>query len=185
MINKRLFWPLLVWLNMSLALLPVKAAEPGYSDGMVRAAVIFGILRFAEWPEILSTQEKVVLCAVGQSPAVEAIGSLKTLPRIGQVVVEYRGALSPSQLRGCQAVIMGRRTGSQLPLAPSALLICDECDPAAHGVAAINLMQLDNRIQFEVNLDRVREQKVNLSASLLELAARCSSRGTEVRGCND
>lgn len=165
---------------------PVKVmADPVYSDGMVRAAVIFGILRFTDWPETPHSREQVLLCALGESPSERAISSLEKLPSIGASQLRYiSGSEAYLRMHDCQAVILGQHAPA-FPLAESVLLICDECASESQNSAAVSLARRGDRIQFEVNLDRVREQGISLSASLLELASRCVSSDQRVRGCND
>ncbi len=161
-------------------------ADPVYPDGMVRAAVIFGILRFTDWPDDRISNNEVLLCAIGTSPSEEAISSLAQLPSIGEHRLRYRAMpASLAQTEPCQAAILGRDAPETLRLSQSVLLICDECQSGMREQASVTLARKGGRIQFEVNLDRVRAQRISLSASLIELASRCVSSEQRVRGCND
>jgi hypothetical protein len=157
--------------------------HPIYNESLVRAAVIFGILRFTSWPENFKPAGEIELCAIGASASANAIASLKTIPSIGQTTISYLG--NPSSIFGCHALILGE--GDQLDLdgTANALIICDNCSPTIMTRSAVILRRNDNKIQFEINLDRVEENKLSLSSSLIELASRCSSTNPAIRGCDD
>lgn len=161
------------------------ASASSYKESLVRAAVIFGILRFTEWPEDNAPQDSIRLCTIGESASSEAISSLKQLPAIGQVSVDHVKIKSWEAGTQCHAAVLGKDI--QLPDSAfrSMLLICDGCSDQMNSMAAISLARQDNKIRFEINLDRVEEQKLSLSSSLIELASKCSSASRSIRGCND
>lgn len=164
---------------------PVQSDHKAYTDEMVRAAVIFGILRFAEWDGQQPTEDHLELCAYGESPSVSAIQTIAKLPKAGSAELNFIPDAEQSNFADCDALILGDHR-KPIDTPPSGvLLICDECSEQFRPRAAISLMQEDSRIQFEINLDQVRAQQINLSASLIELAASCSSSDPQIRGCDD
>ena len=156
-----------------------------YSESMVRAAVIFGILRFTEWPNTSEIKSVVHLCTLGKSPSSQAIRNLEKTPSIGQRTVLVSVDVDPKKLEQCDAIIVGR--GASIPDKPKkpVLWICDECRQVNDKFYAIKLILKDKRIQFNVNLDNINEQSINLSSSLIELAAYCFSSDPNIRLCND
>ncbi len=183
----RFFRPFAMWLFCMAPVLPVGGqAEERYSDGMVRAAVILGILRFTDWPESRDATATLQICSLGRSPAIEAIGNLESLPSIGETSVVHQDKPTANNFGDCHVLLIGSDAFTDVSAWPlGLLLICDECDVALAEQWMINLMRIDNRIQFEVNMDRVLEKKISLGASLLELAARCSAKQNQIRGCDD
>jgi len=163
----------------------LEANQSSYNESLVRAAVIFGILRFTDWPEVKAPDEQVKLCAYGPSPSANAISELKNIPGIGSTRVIYEFIDRREDLGTCHAVIVGKNVSLERFVDTPTLLICDGCSADLSAKSAINLSKSDNRIQFEVNLDRVEEQQLSLSSSLIELAARCSSSNPAIRGCNE
>jgi uncharacterized protein DUF4154 len=161
------------------------SAEPEYSDAMVRAAVIFGILRFTDWPVKKRDNDSVRLCLYGNSPSGSAIAKLDKIPSIGRKTVTVTTNPPLANINNCHAVIVGHDAPVLQNITDSVLLICDECDQTESEVFAIHLLIKENRIQFAINLDRTQEQQINLSASLIELAASCSSSNPNIKACDD
>jgi len=159
------------------------ASKPVYNESLVRAAVIFGVLRFTSWPESFKPQGELRLCAVGESASASAIASLEKIPSIGSTLIIYSNG--PADLSQCHAVIAGEDEAVNLGQSNAALLICDSCNASIMASSSVVLQRTENRIQFEINLDRVQESELSLSSSLIELAARCSSTNPAIRGCDD
>lgn len=160
-------------------------AETSYEASSVRAAVIFGVLRFTRWTDNVSEERAIRLCTYGSSPSGATISNLSDMPKFGQLTIELRLDISESELDACDAVIVGDKALRLDPLPPSLLVICDSCEPAKQSAFAIQLVQVDNRIRFEINLDQLQQQQLELSASLIELASKCSSSNPNIRGCDD
>jgi len=180
--NAALWGPTLITLMCCASLHSQASSRTAYNESLVRAAVIFGILRFTQWPEGQVDSHEVALCSYGDSASSRAIAGLEKLPSIGQTKVVYRDDVN--SVDGCHAVIIGKGKSLLAPQAPT-LLICDDCDVATASKASITLNRIESRIQFEINLDRVDEQRLSLSSSLIELAASCSSTNPAIRGCDD
>lgn len=161
------------------------AGQSAYDESLVRAAVVFGILRFTTWPEQSETSQEVRLCAFGDSASARAIAGLKATPGIGEREVTYHEVSTVSALVDCHAVIIGDGVSVPQRLPNAILMICDGCESTTKALSSITLTRMDNRIQFEINLDRVQEQRLNLSSSLLELASLCRSSNPAIKGCRD
>lgn len=175
-----IFVVILISLSCSLV-----AKEVSYSDAMVRAAVIFGILRFTTWPEAKNSDESITLCTYGSSPTDAALSQLESIPQIGKKTVILKANIAKEEFSNCHVVIVGHKYIKKIELSHSTLFICDECDTPNNAVYGINLVRQDNRIQFSVDLDCIKEQGINFSASLIELAASCSSSDVNIRACNE
>lgn len=157
------------------------AVAATYSDGMVRAAVVFGILRFTGWPTEKYPASDIKLCAHGDSDTIRAIDQLDPIPAIGNIKVDYAHDDAMS-LDTCHAVILGNGM-PDIYRDSATLLICDECGDAAKNQSAIVLDRGGSRIEFHINLDRVKEQGLKLNSSLIELAASCTTTDPAIRGC--
>jgi len=186
-IPKRL-WRLLVFAGLIcicfLFSLNSLASQKGYNESLVRSAVIFGILRFTDWPESKAPDGLLKLCAYGFSPSSNAISELKSIPKIGRTQVVFEQLDDLNELESCHAIILGASV-ENVQLKSPTLLICDECSDGYVHESAIRLSKNENRIQFEIDLDRIDEQSLSLSSSLIELASRCQSSNPAIRGCND
>ena len=161
------------------------AGKSAYDESLVRAAVVFGILRFTSWPENFAPDNEVSLCSFGPSASASAIASLNKKPSIGKMSIRYKEVQAHSELAQCHAVIVGEEVSISAALPTPTLIICDGCDSVTKELSAIKLARIENRIQFEVDLDRVDEQELSLSSALIELAVRCSSTNPAIKGCRD
>lgn len=179
----RPFFALLISLIIDIS--SANADQHGYSDSLVRAAVIFGILRFTQWPDENSDSNEILLCTFGKTSSGNGMSKLESIPNIGGKTVKLKNLRSNTDFKGCHALIVGQGVSINNLEIKSTLLICDDCLARDNDLYAIRLMRNKNRIQFDINIDRVEQQNINLSASLIELAASCSSTNPNIRACND
>jgi len=156
-----------------------------YPESMIRAAVIFGILRFTEWPENIEESKRVNLCTLGKSSSGETIKRLEQIPSIGNRTVTLSIDVHRERLEQCDAIIVGHQTQVPERLNKSILWICDECSQVNSKRFAIRLILKDKRIQFNIDLDQIHQQQLSLNSSLIELAASCFSSDPAMRMCND
>lgn len=175
---------LLIALCIGLASTPASLANEEYADGLVRTAVIFGLLRFTEWPDAEKPLKTIQLCSLGTSPAIGAIQRIPDLPKIGNKQLLYQQKDAKQPLEACHVLLVGMGVKASNSLPHAHLIICDDCEDSYQTLWMVSLIRRDDRIQFEVNLDRAEEKKLKLGASLLELAARCSSKRRRIRGCD-
>lgn len=174
--------------SILLATAPISDAfgNEAYSDteARVRAAILFGILRFTYWPDSHSPIDNIRICVSGNSPIAASLSSMPSIPQIGshKVTIEDLQADS-SQL--CHAHIVGNTTTEPNTPTYGALLICDNCRPEHTQKAAIDLHRVGDVVRFDINIDKLEAHGIELSASVIKLADRCSSSNPEIRGCND
>ncbi|HEY2929752.1 YfiR family protein [Piscinibacter sp.] len=145
-------------------------------EGELKAAIVFNILLFVEWPpeSLPDTGGSLVLC-VGPNSALNA--SLKGLNErpIRNHRLEVRDLPPASSATTCHAVFVGAAdrmrlaAGLKAQRAAGALVVSDDID-APHDTTAIVLQRIGNRIAFEVNLQPVRQARLQLSSKLLRLA---------------
>lgn len=167
------------------------ANAESYDESLVRAAVIFGILRFSSWPD-QDNSSVIKSCGFGQSPASSAMQNLSDgMPKIGNNKLQYQRLEALSGLDECDVLVAGAKPEqsdifelyAQLDNNHTTLMICDECDPELKSYASVNLVKREQRMQFQINLDRAEQQGVRFSPSLIELAASCYSTRLESEFC--
>lgn len=152
---------------------------------MVRAAVIFGILRFTQWPSEKLNGVSLTLCALGISPTSNAIETLPRIPSVAKFKLNYRHYESFDDTQDCHAIVLGVNPQGQAINLHNTLLICDGCDDPFIERSAIRLFKQAKRIQFGINLDRIDSQGLSLSSSLIELASQCYSSNPAFSGCRE
>ncbi|MFC3094515.1 YfiR family protein [Alteromonas sediminis] len=165
----------------------VHAAENGeaQNESLIRAAVVFGILRFVDWPEQHAPKDIINLCEYGESEVAEAIRSLNGSRKVGKrkVVVKTLNKTNTTEL--CHALLIGEESPA-IPLQKTpALAFCDNCEQEYRDMTSVVLKRNENLVQFEVNLDHLDQQDIRLSASVIELASKCYSSNPSIKGCSN
>lgn len=183
--KKRLVVALSFLFSVPLASISFAYADISQKESKIRTAVIFGLLRFASWPDGRHPVDKITLCEAGKSVTAKTIKDLRSIPKIGKYTIESKSVDTSMPIDDCHAVLIGKDS-PQLDFGDnSVLVICDDCDPPSVSVSAINLKRKDNLIQFEINMDHIEQRNIKLSATVLELASKCSSSNPAIRGCDD
>lgn len=175
-------------LGLVLAMTAVadNSRSTGYhdSESRVRAAILFGVLRFTYWPEDSAPKEHINLCISGQSNIANSLAAMPSIPQIGSYQVKLIDH-KPDSNQACHAHIVGDASDHTESSEYGALLICDDCDAQTAQNTAINLNRVGDVVRFDINLDKLEEHGVELSASVIKLANKCSTSNPEIRGCND
>lgn len=167
-----LFGPLaraaLVSMGLALALASAQAAD----ESELKAAIVFNVLVFVEWPEELKT---IDLCVATDNPLLPALrqldgrelGNHKTF-KVQEVKAD---ALSPS----CRAAFVDAADRTKrAPLVKSlselgVFMLSDDPEAPPRSTAVV-MQRVGTRIALDVNLPAVRQAKVQVSSKLLRLA---------------
>lgn len=167
-------------LLLSIAALPfpqgaARAADNRvFEETEVKAAFVYNLLKFVEWPpETLAAEGPVHLCYAG-IPAMQA-GALRKLEgkmvqgRVLQVLPAHREAA----LKGCHAVMLGggmATLAAQYP-AEHGLLTIGEEDFIDQG-GMVGLISVGEKVTLEFNLDSLRQAKLRIPSNILGLGRR-------------
>jgi YfiR/HmsC-like len=163
-------------LALALALLqPARAVDMG----RLKAAVVYNLLLFAEWPtEALPTEQPALhLCVDAASAPLESLLALAGKP-VGTRRLEVRKVPATAEgLRACNAWY--REGPAPVPSGTvwravqrhSVLTICTG-ELREDGGAAIYLSESNGRLYFDVDNAAVRQLGLQLSSKMLRLARR-------------
>lgn len=165
---------LLCGVMLLLTLSPAHAAPSEYE---LKAAFIYQIARFVEWPPTgmpVNTGEPLRLCVLGSNPFGAALGSIRGKPvnerRMEVSLLDMDAGISecailfitaPAEKHLERIAALSRGAG--------VLTIGDTQGFAGRGVM-VNFFQQDGKIRFEVNLDATRHGGLKISSKLLSLA---------------
>lgn len=165
---------LLCGVMLLLTLTPAHAAPSEYE---LKAAFIYQIAKFVEWPSAgapVNAGMPLRLCVLGGNPFGPALESIR-----GKPVNERRMEVSlldmNAGISGCAmlfiAAPMERHIEriTALSRGTGVLTIGDTQGFAQRGVM-VNFFQQDGKIRFEVNLDATRHDGLKISSKLLSLA---------------
>ncbi|MCB1896820.1 MAG: YfiR family protein [Rhodocyclaceae bacterium] len=143
-------------------------------EDQIKAALVYKIAKFIEWPADAVRDGVLVFCAFGDSPVVAALAAIE-----GRAVRAYRAKFSRLEAPagavagGCHVLYLA--TGAVRDRTPVAhggraiLTVGDSEDFAVRG-GMVGLVSSGNRVSFEINLRAARAAGIRIAAPLLELA---------------
>ena len=145
-------------------------------EARIKAVLVIRLVKFVEWPGE-TRAEPLNICTWGESNTAAALQTLQ-----GQSVrereIRVRKLTSSSagpDLRGCQVLFVTEGVRELSPGLlynsgnPAVLTISEMPDFSKRG-GIISLVQLDNRMAFDVHLRYAREAGLQIGAPLLQLA---------------
>lgn len=146
------------------------------SDAEVRAAMIYNIARFVQWPQTATQQERFDICTLGDNDVSGALGSLAGKELNGAPAV-VRAVQRDVDLSGCHMLYIGvdevtRMATLVKPLADnhvSTLTISDAPSFLALG-GMVQLVVLNDRHRFRINRELAEKANLGINAKLLQLA---------------
>jgi hypothetical protein len=159
-----------------LALLTAPATFAQYAEAEVKAAFVFNVAKFAEWPaERLPAGAPLRLCVLGTPGGPGSFGDA-LLALEGKTVhgrvLEVRAGTTLAPLRPCHLLVL-------VPDAPEArralaeaqgTLTFGDGDGFIDAGGMIGIAVAERRVRFDVNLEAARRGDIRLSAQLLRLA---------------
>lgn len=150
------------------------AAERGDANE-VKAAVIYNLLLFVQWPTQPAPGGNLKLCVFEEGALTTALRQHENKPVQGQSLRILRVGTAPQDFDGCAAVMV--ETGSQEVLARlrlvaygRALLILAEGTSALDRGAMIGIHGDGGRIGFDINLRAMKSSGLGASSKILRLA---------------
>lgn len=161
-------------LVLVLALLPAPAQTQAVDERMLRAAMVYRLLMFAEWPQGGAGEPYFHLCVVsGDAQTRRAFQSYLDQPLKGRrLAVHARTPLA--ELGDCEAVVFdgidAQLAGDKIAqLAERPILTLAADLPRSAG--AMIVLSLDkDKLGFEIDLGALRRAGLRLPARVLELA---------------
>ena len=170
---------LLCGMMLLLALTPAHAAPSEYE---LKAAFIYQIARFVEWPGTpVNTGAPLQLCVLGGNPFGPALENIRGKP-VGERKMEVSLLDMNAGTRECAMLFIAAPAEKYLERiialsrGTGMLTIGDTQGFARRGVM-VNFFSQDGKIRFEVNLEATRQGGLKISSKLLSLA-RITDSGT-------
>lgn len=156
-----------------LLVLPVSvpAAEDGELENKVKAAYLYHLIRFVEWPRPPQSGT-MRLCIVGAPDMGNLLGELSNRQVQQDVLlsIESGDAIDPSR---CQMLFIGRADTRndwlQRLRGKSVLTVSDRDNFASQG-GMIGFYRDNRKIRLEINPDALRTANLRASSKLLEIA---------------
>lgn len=155
-----------------VVLQPVSGAEPALDEYQVKAAYLYNFISFTEWPAL--DGDELQLCVYGPDPFGEELDALAG-KSVGRRTLTIARISTVDLVDTCHAVFLTHDVIGNVPRildrvrARPVLTIADSPGAALQGVG-INMRNEGDRVVFDVNIDAVHAQGLNLSFRLLRLA---------------
>jgi len=141
---------------------------------LIKAAFIFDMLKATQWPK--ARPGRVVLCVLGQDPFGAAWRSIEGRP-LGKSKLDVASIAAAGDIAGCDALFLGTSERARWPQIRDALgtrpiLTMSEMVGFARDGGMVALLDVDNRLRFDVNLKAVRKAGLSINTDALEQANR-------------
>lgn len=173
------------WANLRPAPAAGFAIAAGQREYLIKAAFIYDLIKATQWPKARS--KDVMLCSLGRDPFGSAWQSIAGKP-IGARKLQITTLKTHNQFSDCDVLFIGmsertRWSRIRADLAARPILTVSEMAGFARDGGMVAMMNVDNRLRFDVNLRAVQDAGLVINTDALEhanavhaLAARDSGR---------
>lgn len=159
-------------------MLPIRITHAQLSpiEYQVKAAFLYQFFKFVEWPPqaFHATNQTICIGVVDGGPMVRALQSVEGKEAKSRRVVVKRFK-EPEELEFCHILFISsgmedRMTEILNRLKGTSTLTVSDIDGFARRGGMINFITVENKIQFEINIETAERAKLQISSHLLRLA---------------
>jgi hypothetical protein len=158
-----------------LALCAAAHASPSNQpdeEGALKAAIILNLLRYSSWPERAPAGAPITVGILGRASFAGALRPALEGKSIDNRPIRVIEIAAPVDPRCCQAIILGLDKSADLKQILAALrgarvLTIGEVDRFLEYGGAVNLLEVDGHMSFEVSIEALDRSGVEISAKLL------------------
>jgi hypothetical protein len=152
------------------------AEDERFGEYEVKAAFIYNIAKFVEWPEKALSESKSVfnLCIIGADPFGRSVQQIE-----GKIVkgrrLEVTRVASVREVKGCNALFISRSEKERLAGITEAagslsVLTIGDTEGYAPGGVMVNFRLEQRKVRFDIDLEKTKRSRLLISAQLLKLA---------------
>jgi hypothetical protein len=157
---------------------PATARDHGVEEYQLKAAVIFNLAKFVEWPPetLKGPADPITICLIGESPIAGPLQQAVGGKMLAERHFMFKQLPDARQGVGCQILFFSSSAGRGrwrpllADIRASGVLTVGEADRFAQEGGMVNLKTDGERIQLEVNLQAAEQGHVWISSKLLNLA---------------
>ncbi|KMP12141.1 hypothetical protein UR09_01815 [Candidatus Nitromaritima sp. SCGC AAA799-A02] len=158
-----------------LAFIPGTASADSLPrEYVIKAGFIYNFTKFISWPVGSGSETSFGFCVHGRDPFGSVLDELASVRKVNGKPLVIKRQTRITDLSSCHIIFIPQSKSSKLQEVIRAvkgfpvLIIGDSPGMARRG-AGINLVILNNRIRFEINLDSISEAGLKISSELLDL----------------
>lgn len=160
------------------------SADTPLPEYQVKAAIVYKVAKFVDWPAdaFISPSAPVVLCVAGDDPFGQYIDNLHGETIHGRPLIIRRSGINRKALGRCHIVFIGDASEKDTvfeSIADNPVLTIGDAKGFAEAGGMLGLSIDNNRVAFEVNLIAARGARLDISASLLQLATIVTSQAIQ------
>jgi hypothetical protein len=154
------------------------AAEPtaAPTEYQVKAAMLFNIAKFVEWPEgtFGSPAAPIIIGILGENPFESALDAARDRSVRGRKI-QLRHFTSVEDVTGCHILFISRSEKRNLleilrALGENALLLVGDMEEFAQRGGMINLALQNESVTLEINVDALNRAGIKVNSRLLNVA---------------
>lgn len=155
---------------------PPLQAAPSPKENEVKAVLVFHLTRFVSWAATPSNDTAFVIGVLGPDPFGGALDAVVKGEKLGERPILVKRATMASDLRDCQIVYVSPEAReADLRIfetlgASSILTVGESSDFLVNGGMIRFKKNPERKLRLEVNLRRIRDHGLNVSAQLLRVS---------------
>ncbi|HEX8012127.1 MAG TPA: YfiR family protein [Casimicrobiaceae bacterium] len=145
-------------------------------EHQIKVAFVYNFVRFVDWPtDVLpDSRNTITVCVLSDDPIYVTLESID-----GKIVKGRRLTVqrvdAVKELASCHVAFFGVSEEKRLPqvmpsLENASVLTVGEIDRFAQSGGIINLVVVNNKVRFEINVDQAERAKLKLGSQLLSVA---------------
>jgi hypothetical protein len=167
-------------LAILVAVVPVYggAAKEPDAEYKIKAALIYKLALFVEWPERVFQQpdRPLEICLLGDNPFGSALSVLERRKVRGRpIAVKYYAVSRESVSGGCHLLFVNEARDSSLrellgSLDGHSILTISDMDGFAETGGMIEMASKDGRVGFRININSLKRGGLKIAAELLNLS---------------
>lgn len=169
---------------LALALVSAGAATPVDDSRLeveVKAAIVINLTKFVSWPPPTQEAPALVIGVLGSDPISPALRDMTRGQAIDKRPLEWKEFSDIPGSGACNILFVSRSYKQRLKTLlsnshPGVLTVSDLPDFAEAG-GMVGLVNVQNRIGFEINVDAVHDAGLDIHSQVLMLARRAIGGG--------
>jgi uncharacterized protein DUF4154 len=144
------------------------------SEPTIKALFVYNFTKYVEWP-VEKDRAHIIIGFYGESTIIEELKKVCANKKVKNKEVEIRQANNVSEAEKCDIFFIPRNESEDFKylndqLQGKGVLIITEEKGMAQKGAAINIIEIDDKIRFELNENSIKHAGLKISSQLLSLA---------------
>jgi hypothetical protein len=167
---------LIVLILLTVNLITGPAVGEEFREGQIKVAYLYNFAKFVDWPPeaFKSDSAPIIIGILGVDPFGSLLDSLKDKNVRGRKF-QIKRAVKPENMEECHILFFGASEKANLRgllsmIKNNHILTVSDLDRFAHLGGMIGLTQVEEKINFEINIDVVQRSRLKFNAQLLKLA---------------